>query len=426
MPRRAYLIVSLVLLLFVILAAAAGLFYRRWFARPHQGRTVTVYLYKGHSFQSLTRELQRRKLAPKNWLFNKYLRLTLAGKVPKAGEYELKTGMSLLDLLRRVEKGRVKIRRFAIIPGWRVGQLFHRMRQKSAFEPQQLTDKTVTAALGIARKNPEGLFFPATYRFYWGSPAMNVLRKSHEKMQAVLKAEWKKRAPGLPYQDAYQALIAASLIEKESHAREERAMIARVILNRLHKGMRLQIDPTVLYAWRDQNLYRVTHRMLKIDSPYNTYRRKGLPPTPICLPERSSIHAALHPAHSDALFYVALGDGIHHRFSKTYDQHLGYVKDYRERLAAQRKNSLLDFPITLHQFEHYWQTHCELIHYWLPFIAGLGTLSEQSGWMLFPVESHPHCHTAVPKKTKAKSIQHGPKQRTKSTIHQHRRHRGSR
>jgi UPF0755 protein len=425
MQRRNYSVLMAILILFVITASVLGFLYERWFARLYGGKTVIVYIYPGDSVSNFARQLSEHQLAPKNGLFPIFFRWLVDNKRIKVGEYELKSGMNLLDLINHVESGRVKIRNFSIIPGWRVRTLYQHMNEQPSFEPNRLNNQVVRAALSIKRENLEGLFYPDTYRYYWGSSAMLILRKSYEKMQLILKAEWDNRASGLPFKESYDALIVASLIEKESHAAEERPMIARVILNRLKKDMLLQIDPTVLYAWQDQNLYRVTLNMLTIDSPYNTYRYKGLPPTPICLPSRPAIHAALHPAQSQALYYVALGDGIHHRFSDTYEQHLAYVKAYRKKLDEQRKDSLVDFPITLEQISLYWQSHCEVVDYWLPFAAMLVTLSEQDDGWLFLKEPPPRCRNRIPKKPSIEN-NHGSKQSKKGTPYQHRGHRGSR
>jgi UPF0755 protein len=363
MQARSRHMVALFLLFFLLFLGVVGFFYQYWFIRPYKGKkTIIIRLYKSSSLDALIRELDQKKLLPRE--FSLYLHLRMASKKWNAGEYQLKSGMTLLDLLARILNGKVSVEQFSIIPGWTVDSLLGQASEQPAFEPQLLSIQSVVQALGIKYQNPEGLFYPASYRYDWGSLALVVLKNSYQKMQSVLDDEWAKRAADLPYKDGYEALIAASLIEKETHAKEERSMIARVIINRLNKGMRLQIDPTVIYATKDPNIRYVTLKMLKLESPYNTYLYKGLPPTPICFPERSSIHAALHPAQSNALFYVALGDGIHHRFSDNFNQHLLYVADYRKKLAEQRENTLLSFPISLNQLIEYWKSHGAEIRYW--------------------------------------------------------------
>jgi UPF0755 protein len=402
--RNRHIIVFIFLFL-VFFSGVVAFLYQYWFMRPYQGKkTISIRLYKSSSIDALITEFNQKKLLPRE--LNGFLRLSMTSKKWNAGEYELKRGMALLDLLKQILMGRVKVQQFAIIPGWTVAFLLERVSQELAFEPQALSIQSVVGALGINHQNPEGLFYPANYPYYWGSSGLVVLKNSYEKMQAILTKEWENRATELPFKNAYEALIVASLIEKETHAKEERSLIARVIINRLNKGMRLQIDPTVIYASKNPDIRYVTLQLLKLDSPYNTYRYNGLPPTPICLPGMDSIHAALHPAKSDVLFYVALGDGIHHRFSSHWDQHLAYVKDYREKLAQQRKNTLLSFPITLNQFKEYWKSHCAEIYYWLPFVAGLVTLPEETGdWVLFPVEKYQACSAGISEKQK-KSIYH--------------------
>lgn len=413
MPTRTRNAVILWLLIYTFFAIIAGLLYHHWFWKPYSGKqAVVVRFYSGQSLGHLRRELQQQGIAPSGFVFRLYLRLVTQGKHLKAGEYEFEPGMTLQDFLRRVEHGRVKIRRFAVIPGWRLSELLHYLKKDKAFEPQKLTLAVLQQALNSKQTQFEGLFFPATYRYHWGCSPTAILQKSYEKMQSTLQAQWQSRSPNLVYKNAYQALIAASLIEKETHAKSERPMVARVILNRLHKNMRLQIDPTVIYALKDPGVRVVTRRMLKIDSPYNTYRRKGLPPTPICLPSESSIHAALHPARTKALYYVATGDGIHHHFSNSYRQHLVYVRHYRRRMKEQEKQTLLGFPMTLHQLEQYWQSHCEAVDYWLPSLAGLLTTTGVDDWLLFPVNQSTHCERFRRSRSKHKSMYHGRKKRT--------------
>jgi UPF0755 protein len=407
MPIRMHKTVAAVLFLFVFFASIAGFLYSLWFASPYSGKAVAVVrLHRGEYPQSLFIKLQKRGLAPSGPAFRRYAHWVINSEKLKAGEYELKPGMTLQDLFTSIEKAKVKIRRFSIIPGWTVKRLLIRLNEQPTFKQANLSSAVVQDKLQLKHKKLEGLFYPATYRYYWESSAYSVLKKSQQKMQAVLEKEWASRQPGLAYKSAYEALIAASLIEKETHAKEERAIVSRVILNRLKKKMRLQIDPTVIYAWQDMGRQLVTSRMLKIDSPYNTYRRRGLPPTPICLPSGSAIHAALHPAKSNALYYVATGDGVHHHFSETYDQHLTYVAAYRRKIVEKKRGDLLGFPVTMKQFKRYWQTHCEGVHYWLPLVAGLGTLTEEGEWLLFPVDAHTHCRIRAPEKLKHQSIEH--------------------
>ena len=187
--------------------------------------------------------------------------------------------------------------------------------------------------LGAGNINAEGLFYPDTYFFTWGNTDLSVLKTAYLKMQKILDLAWNNRAPNLPYQNAYQALIAASLIEKETAIAAEKPLISSVIINRLAKNMRLQIDPAVQYGAEKNFTNVITKKELKTKTPYNTYLNAGLPPTPICMPSESSILAALHPATTDYLFYVATGTGGHN-FSASYVEHEQQVAVYRKSVSV--------------------------------------------------------------------------------------------
>ncbi|MEJ2093844.1 MAG: endolytic transglycosylase MltG, partial [Gammaproteobacteria bacterium] len=186
----------------------------------------------------------------------------------------------------------------------------------------------IMSVLGSPAFSPEGQFFPDTYHFPYGTTDIEFLRRSHRQLQSVLLDEWEKRSENLPYQQAYDALIMASLIEKETGIPEERDRIAGVFVRRLARGMRLQTDPTVIYAMGKNFDGNIRRKDLDIDSPYNTYRNPGLPPTPIALAGREAIHAALHPSDGKDLYFVATGDGGHY-FSETLEEHNKAVRKYQ-------------------------------------------------------------------------------------------------
>jgi len=191
-----------------------------------------------------------------------------------------------------------------------------------------LTDAEILAAIGAEEKHPEGLFAPNTYVIEEGERDLDILRRLYQRQKRILAEEWAGRESGLPYNNAYEALIMASIIEKETGVAEERAQIAGVFVRRLQVGMRLQTDPTVIYGVGERYKGDITRAHLREDTPYNTYRRAGLPPTPIANPGRAAIHAALHPAEGDALFFVATGDG-RHIFSATLAEHNRAVNRYQ-------------------------------------------------------------------------------------------------
>lgn len=290
---------------------------------------VTVQIPEGQSVEVIAHELHERGLMRYPRLFAFLARLNGDASVLKAGEYQIKFGMTPPELLADIVAGKVVERSITLIEGKTFQQIKALFNQNPYLKHdiKQLSDADIMKALGQPNQFPEGVFFPATYYFTWGTSDLSLLKQAYKKMQSVLNSEWNLRAPGLSYQNAYEALIVASLLEKESAIPEERAKIAGVILRRLQKRMRLQIDPTAIYGL-DLSHRQITRSDLNRDSPYNTYRHFGLPPTPIAMPSRSSIFAALHPMPGNALYYMATGDGSH-VFSASYAEHRRAVEKYR-------------------------------------------------------------------------------------------------
>jgi UPF0755 protein len=233
-----------------------------------------------------------------------------SGKI-KAGTYELKPGTTPRALIEQMVRGEFAQEALTIIEGW----TFRQMRQAVAAskglkqDTAGLTDAELMAKVSTEYKSPEGLFFPDTYLFAKGASDLQVYKQAHAMLLKKLNAAWEKRAEGLPYKSPYQALIMASIVEKETGKSSERPMIAAVFVNRLNKGMMLQTDPTVIYGIGSKFDGNIRKRDLETDTPYNTYMRTGLPPTPIALPGDESLAAALGPAQTDALYFVSRGDG---------------------------------------------------------------------------------------------------------------------
>jgi UPF0755 protein len=254
----------------------------------------------------------------------------------KAGEYEIIPGTTPLQLLDQFVAGKVKQHTLTLIEGWSFTQVIEAIRNHPVLEQTpDLTDgETVMTTLQKPEVSPEGQFFPDTYHFPKGTSDIQFLQRAYDKMQHVLAEEWEQRSDNLPYQSPYEALIMASLIEKETGLPEERGDIAGVFVRRTQKGMRLQTDPTVIYAMGDQYDGRLLRKDLTIDSPYNTYVYAGLPPTPIALTSRESLHAALHPKEGKTLYFVSRGDGSHH-FSETLEEHNRAVAKY---ILGKQKN----------------------------------------------------------------------------------------
>ncbi len=289
-----------------------------------------LHVERGAGLRAVAAQLERRGIVKHAWAFSLLGRLSgKAGQI-KAGSYLFEDAASPWRVLRKLTQGETLLGKITIIEGW----TFRQMREALARHPglrketQGLDDAQLLAALGIEATHPEGLFFPDTYYFDYGSSDKALLLRAYHQMQQVLQEAWRDRPPGLPYKSPYEVLIMASIIEKETAVPEERGLIAAVFLNRLRLGMRLQTDPTVIYglgADFDGNLRKVD---LLTDTPYNTYTRGGLPPTPIALPGAASIRAAINPEPSAALYFVARGDG-RHQFSNTLEEHNRAVARYQ-------------------------------------------------------------------------------------------------
>ena len=249
----------------------------------------------------------------------------------KAGSYEIEHGITLPQLLAKLTQGDVTQSAITIVEGTTFGELKRMLADTRELEPtlQALPEDELTGRLGMTEKSPEGLFFPDTYFFAKGSTDAALLKRAHRALAQRLSAGWAKRAPDLPFASPYEALILASIVEKETGRPEDRPLIASVFVNRLKRGMRLQTDPTVIYgigAKFDGNLRK---RDLESDTPYNTYTRDGLPPTPIALPSQASLDAVLNPPATAYLYFVSRGDGTS-EFSASLPDHNRAVSKYQK------------------------------------------------------------------------------------------------
>ena len=251
----------------------------------------------------------------------------------KAGSYEISRGITPLQLLNKLTRGDVTQTEIAFIEGW----TFRQMRERLDAHPdvhhdtKGLPDSEIMRLIGIPKGSAEGMLFPDTYLFAKQSRDIDILTRAYRAMQRHLSREWETRASGLPYSDAYQALTMASIVEKETGREQDRPLVAAVFVNRLRQGMLLQTDPTVIYGVGEKFDGNLRKRDLLTDTPYNTYTRTGLPPTPIAMPGRASLQAVLHPAASQALYFVARGDGSS-QFSLTLDEHNQAVSRYQRGL----------------------------------------------------------------------------------------------
>ncbi len=248
----------------------------------------------------------------------------------KAGEFLLEPGMKPLQLLDKIVSGEVVQYSLTVVEGWTFKQMLQALfaNDKLQHTLKDLTPEQIMAKLGRPDEHPEGRFLPETYHFPAGLSDLDFLKRAYTAMEKILQQEWDQREQGLPYNDAYEALIMASIIEKETAVPAERSEIAGVFVRRLQKKMRLQTDPTVIYGMGENYDGNIRRKDLRRDTPYNTYTRHGLTPTPIALPSAEAIHAALHPAEGNSLYFVAKGDGSHY-FSGTLEEHINAVRKYQ-------------------------------------------------------------------------------------------------
>ena len=289
-----------------------------------------LVIESGQSLKSLA-----ASLVDKGWLVHPYYFVYEGRRQNKAsslkvGEYTILAGTTPLQLLDIIVAGKVRQYSMTIPEGWTFQQILESVTTNQELEHTLTTTRpeTVMAELAYSGYYAEGRIFPDTYLFPAGTTDVDFLRRAIKTQETVLQEEWRQRDKGLPYQSSYEALIMASIIEKETGVAEERGMIAGVFVRRLQKKMKLQTDPTVIYAMAEQFNGNVRRKDLSIDSPYNTYVYKGLPPTPIASPGRDAIHAALHPEPGKALYFVAKGDGSHY-FSETLQEHNKAVARYQ-------------------------------------------------------------------------------------------------
>ncbi len=299
-------------------------------ALPAEGTMLEVA--PGSSLSQVALELEQRGIIPNRYYLIWLARSRGLSSSIKAGEYRLNSGMSTTDLLERLVRGEVISHSLTLLEGWNFRQVRQAMEADDAIAQtlQGVPDDEVMARIGHPGEHPEGRFFPDTYFFPRGTSDVAFLRRAYLAMEERLGREWEARAEGLPLTSPYEALVLASIIEKETGMADERAEIAGVFVRRLRKGMLLQTDPTVIYGIGAEFDGNIRRQHLKQDTPYNTYTRKGLPPTPIAMPGGEALHAALHPADGNSLYFVAKGDGGHY-FSATLAEHNQAVRRYQLR-----------------------------------------------------------------------------------------------
>lgn len=333
MKSRFGIVVSILIVLLVVGGIVIVRQAYNWLYSPIDSLTeATIYeVPQGTAFSVVLRDLHARNLIAHPTELTLWLRFSRPGYRLKAGEYQLRSGMSPLDVVELFNSGRVVMHSVTVIEGSTFLD-FERTLAANDFVRKissRLDVSQLMKRLGANVSHPEGRFFPDTYRFAKGTSDVELYAIAYRRMQSELDHAWAERDPALPLANAYEALILASIVEKETALGSERPLIAGVFIERLRKGMRLQTDPTVIYGMGNAYEGNIRKIDLQRDTPYNTYTRAGLPPTPICLPGRDSLKAVVHPTMTGALFFVATGrgDGSHH-FSKTLEEHNAAVQRY--------------------------------------------------------------------------------------------------
>ncbi|WP_245540471.1 endolytic transglycosylase MltG [Solimonas variicoloris] len=333
---RRRLVRPLLLLIAIVTATIGGLLFDGWqqlHAPLRVDTAQTIEIAPGDTLAGVLARMNAQRWLPSAraaLYLRLYVRWHAVGGRVRSGEYALDAHQNLLDALDLFLSGRTIVHELRIVEGWTFAQALQAVRANPMIR-QTLADTkpdAIMAALGQPGQHPEGRFFPDTYRFPKETSDLTLLRQAYAAMQKALAEEWAQRAPDLPYATPDEALTMASIVEKETGVAAERAQIAGVFVRRLRLGMRLQTDPTVIYGLGERFDGNIRIVDLRTDTPYNTYTRNGLPPTPISLPGRAALHAALHPDDGQALFFVSRGDGTH-VFSATLAEHQAAVRRYQ-------------------------------------------------------------------------------------------------
>ncbi|MCW9047682.1 MAG: endolytic transglycosylase MltG [Gammaproteobacteria bacterium] len=311
--------------LLLIASSALAIDFYFFLDKPLGVESEETYNFKpGTSVSALARDLENKNIISNRLYFSIWARVTGSARKLKAGEYQISPELSTLQLFTLMQKGKVRLYSLTLVEGLTFKQMMELVNNEDNLSHHllELTDDQIMQKIGHAGEHPEGRFFPDTYRFPKGLSDIDLLKKAYQEMQQRLDVAWQQRDENLPLKTAYEALILASIVEKESAIAEERTQIAGVFINRLRKGMRLQTDPTVIYGIGDKYKGNIRFKHLRTDTPYNTYTRKGLPPTPIAMPGQGALDAVSHPDTTEYIYFVAMSDKSgRHIFSTTLKDH---------------------------------------------------------------------------------------------------------
>ncbi|PVZ88504.1 endolytic transglycosylase MltG [Serratia sp. S1B] len=311
-----------------------------WCAYPVQGEKQFVSINAGDNYSRLIDRLARQHKVHFPWVLKIYQKLMIHDTL-KAGVYEIKRGMSVRQVLSMMSNSdNAQMSRILVVDGTTFKQLVEKLRKDPLIEKTvvNLPQDQMVQALGIPYSNLEGLFAPNTYFYNKGESDKKILLDLYQHQMENLNAAWENRDPSLPYKNKYEALTMASIIEKETSLDSELNQVAGVFIRRLQQGMRLQTDPTVIYGMGDKYTGKLTKDDLRTPTAYNTYTMAGLPPTPIALPGKKAIEAAMHPDHSDNVYFVATGNGGH-KFSATLAEHNQAVQQYLAVLREKKSGA---------------------------------------------------------------------------------------
>lgn len=324
------------LLICLAIAFVAGIYgfhaYRKALVRPLTDREIVFEIERGDSLRKVAARLVDHDILKTPYLFTFTALLEGISSRLKAGEYAVRPGMTLRELLDRIVSGSVQQHSLLLVEGWNYRQVLEAVCAHPAIVKELCSDEKTDFGRVFGKQNahPEGRFFPDTYYLTKGTSDIAFLKRAARRMDVILAKEWRGRSSGLPLKSAYEALILASIIEKETARGDEREQISGVFVRRLKRGMLLQTDPTVIYGIGEDFDGNLRSKDLVANTPYNTYVHPGLPPTPIAMPGIASIHAAVHPKEGKTLYFVARGDGSHY-FSTTLTEHVRAVNKYQRK-----------------------------------------------------------------------------------------------
>ena len=293
-----------------------------------QNKTI-INIEKGQSYREFTQKILEYNANGTSWHWRLFAKIERVGAWLNAGEFEIEAVLTPMQMMKKIKENKVKAYHFTIVEGMNWRELKYKLLDDEVLihTLNDINDEKLLDIINSDKNHPEGLFLPETYQFIRGDSDVDILKRAHYSLKQELQKHWQKRKPNLPLKDPYQLLTLASIVEKETSQTSERDIIAGVFVRRLQSNMRLQTDPTVIYGLGESYDGDIKSKDLKTDTPYNTYTRKGLTPTPIAMASKESIMASSNPKDGTALYFVANNRGGHY-FSDTYEQHQKAVKDY--------------------------------------------------------------------------------------------------